>query len=637
MKKRIILCFIIFLLFYSNCTTLLKSNLPNIEYSEPLVIKQLKYYDNSFYKGIYTEERLIIAKLNFIKDNIGLNEAFLYICKELQKNSISPLLNFHFVKLAFQTDKKKYASESIIRIDNYIIGKVRKDKEDIINLYKAAYYASLDKNRKAKRLFKKLTNINQLDESRKRDFDIEKIRIMKNVGFIDASYLIPDKDINNVYNILSSKFKARINIEKLTSYLIDIKVNYPKDFRYYKILLKSIGSTTHTVNNEKAYKKLLTLINNKEIINILESEEHIGVTKGELLLLLSIYYYINDEYKEVFKYYDMLLKNEESLILNYPDLIYEFYINTNIGEIYFKKFLENPERIGAEVFEDTVSYIEKYNSYFFLNRKLIDWEFLKTNAELDILYAEKITDYDSIIEGLLKNLIDGHTQFFIYDNNENNFSDKVENNSFSTNHKSYEFEIIKEYNIGILTLNSFSLNFEEFTKWYDNIFIQINKTKGLIIDVRNNTGGNSNIGDYIISTLINDILITKYSVKRDNPSDPLSFFPLQIDYIKPNKKMFFGEPIVILISENSASATEQFIAGLKDSSRAITVGAKTKGTSGNPSFIILKNASALNISSYVLIRLNGKILEKEGIIPDFEIKNMYEQQKKAIEYINDTT
>lgn len=60
---------------------------------------------------------------------------------------------------------------------------------------------------------------------------------------------------------------------------------------------------------------------------------------------------------------------------------------------------------------------------------------------------------------------------------------------------------VKEDNIGLLTVGSFQ-NSDFNRTYFDELYDEILKTDALIIDIRNNSGGNSSHADYLISHFI---------------------------------------------------------------------------------------------------------------------------------------
>ncbi len=79
----------------------------------------------------------------------------------------------------------------------------------------------------------------------------------------------------------------------------------------------------------------------------------------------------------------------------------------------------------------------------------------------------------------------------------------------------------------------------------------------------------------------------------------------------------YSGPVVILVSEYSASATEVFAAGMQDSGRARLVGSQSCGcVLGITHDRVMKGGGVLEISEVLWFSPKDRKLEGEGVIPD---------------------
>ena len=110
------------------------------------------------------------------------------------------------------------------------------------------------------------------------------------------------------------------------------------------------------------------------------------------------------------------------------------------------------------------------------------------------------------------------------------------------------------------------------------------------------------------------------STKGRNISETRKFFARKGDEIK-------GKPIVVLINNGSASASEIFAGALKDHKRAIILGENSYGKGSVQSIIPLRNGGGirLTISKYYLP--SGKSISEVGVSPDIEINEKGEEFK----------
>ena len=169
----------------------------------------------------------------------------------------------------------------------------------------------------------------------------------------------------------------------------------------------------------------------------------------------------------------------------------------------------------------------------------------------------------------------------------------------------------KNKNLGYIRLKSFNENSDkQFLKSVKE-FEKKNKIKGYVLDLRNNPGGlltqAINITDYFLED--GEIV----STKGRKISETRKFFARKGDEIK-------GKPIVVLINNGSASASEIFAGALKDHKRAIILGENSYGKGSVQSIIPLKNGGGirLTISKYYLP--SGKSISEVGVAPDIFVE-----------------
>ena len=133
---------------------------------------------------------------------------------------------------------------------------------------------------------------------------------------------------------------------------------------------------------------------------------------------------------------------------------------------------------------------------------------------------------------------------------------------------------------------------------------------GYILDIRNNPGGLLSQAIKISDFFLNDgeIVSTKGRKSKDNRK----FFAKKGDKIN-------GKPLIVLINNGSASASEIVAGALQDQKRAVLLGETTFGKGSVQSIIPLKNRGAirLTVSKYYLP--SGKSISEVGVSPDIQV------------------
>ena len=190
--------------------------------------------------------------------------------------------------------------------------------------------------------------------------------------------------------------------------------------------------------------------------------------------------------------------------------------------------------------------------------------------------------------------------------------------------KSVESKILgKKDNIGYVKLKSFNENSDkQFIKTIKK-YEKEKKLIGYIVDLRNNPGGLLTQAISITDFFLEDGEIV--STKGRKISETRKFFAKSGDGVN-------GKPVIVMINNGSASASEIFAGALKDHKRAIILGENSYGKGSVQSIIPLKNGGGirLTISKYYLP--SGKSISEVGVSPDIIIR---EEAKDSAANSND--
>ncbi|MBO5478639.1 MAG: S41 family peptidase [Clostridia bacterium] len=187
-------------------------------------------------------------------------------------------------------------------------------------------------------------------------------------------------------------------------------------------------------------------------------------------------------------------------------------------------------------------------------------------------------------------------------------------------------EKVLENNIGYIEFNSFDEGCsEEFKEKLEEL--KNKNITSLIIDIRNNGGGLVDealeIADYIVEK-DKTLLITVDKNNNENIT-------------KSKKDPIIDVPIVLLINENSASASEILAGALKDNGKATIVGEKSYGKGVIQELLTLTDGSGLKITTNEYFTPNRNKINEIGITPDIEVVLSDElKQQLVIEEKDDT-
>ena len=152
--------------------------------------------------------------------------------------------------------------------------------------------------------------------------------------------------------------------------------------------------------------------------------------------------------------------------------------------------------------------------------------------------------------------------------------------------------------------------FSDKTLFEINTFFKNKKIKALLLDLRGNPGGIFEQSVKVADLFLNEGLIVSYKIKTEKKAKKFKahYSNTLADF-----------PLVVLIDEYSASASEIVAGALKDHKRALLVGRKSFGKGSIQNVFPLKNNHALKLTVGEYQTPSGKLIHQKGIEPDVEI------------------
>jgi len=163
--------------------------------------------------------------------------------------------------------------------------------------------------------------------------------------------------------------------------------------------------------------------------------------------------------------------------------------------------------------------------------------------------------------------------------------------------------------IGYIKLSQFhSQSAKEMQEAVES-FSRDDKVKGLILDLRDNGGGEFEAAVDIADLFLDEVPVVTAVDARGN---------------REVYKASMGKtplPLVILVNGDSASASEILAAALQDNKRAALVGQKTFGKGLVQTVFPLRDGGALKLTTQTYYTPRGTDINKVGISPDYTIKD----------------
>lgn len=180
---------------------------------------------------------------------------------------------------------------------------------------------------------------------------------------------------------------------------------------------------------------------------------------------------------------------------------------------------------------------------------------------------------------------------------------------------------ILDNNIGYIQLSTFISN--DAAREFRTALEKLNRTDGLIIDLRDNPGGLLSNSLEIADMLLENGVIVSTVGRHGKNTDMASGMPLT------------HQPIAVLVDEESASASEILAGALQDNARGVIIGTRTYGKGLVQEINRLPGGAALHITVSRYLTPAGTDINKKGILPDIQVTDREQQKNVAVAYLKE--
>ncbi len=151
--------------------------------------------------------------------------------------------------------------------------------------------------------------------------------------------------------------------------------------------------------------------------------------------------------------------------------------------------------------------------------------------------------------------------------------------------------------------------------------------QGLILDLRNNPGGVLTGAVGVSDIFLEDGELIVYTKGRVQDAE--------LNYSASTNDSVGGIPIVVLINEGSASASEIVAGALQDHKRAVIMGQKSFGKGSVQTILPLKENAALKLTTARYFTPQGRSIQAEGIVPDILVNETHEEDGKGFQFVRE--
>lgn len=291
-----------------------------------------------------------------------------------------------------------------------------------------------------------------------------------------------------------------------------------------------------------------------------------------------------------------------------------------------------------------------YENYPFFTLHQLDWRVVDRRFRSQVTVSTKPKELFQIFQQMIEPLRDAHTGLVAWDIHEEFDGWRLAPNHLDENQWKEASDIIasKYLKRGLLSFCKGHLQFGvlkdaigylRITAFYDyadtpsyddrlklleealdSIFKGASRWKALVIDVRQNKGGDDALGLAVASRLTKSRYLAYKKVARKNMSGRLRFTPSQEVWVAPSSRPGFYGRVLLLSGPDMVSAGETFAMALMGRKpRAVRIGLNTQGVFSDVLVRTLPNGWHFHLPNEVYYTKDGKSFDGAGIPPDIEV------------------
>lgn len=289
-----------------------------------------------------------------------------------------------------------------------------------------------------------------------------------------------------------------------------------------------------------------------------------------------------------------------------------------------------PEYNEETIYDPLVNYDalcrEVGERYCFFAEKDIDWDKVCAEKRKKLKRNSGDGELFSVMSELLDELKDGHVNLvtpFATSYYKKWWSDYPQDFNWRTLQEYYlkfgglqtggiQYCIFMPENVGYIYYPSFSSTVSELS--LDYVLTMLAETDGLIIDVRDNGGGNLTNVPILVGRFINEKIIGGYIRHKTGPGHNDFSEPYAIYYEPSADRVHYDKEICVLTNRSTYSAANDFVSVMSGLPQVRIVGAVTGGGGGMPATTELPNGWAVRYSASPITDAKGRNTEN-GIAP----------------------
>lgn len=284
---------------------------------------------------------------------------------------------------------------------------------------------------------------------------------------------------------------------------------------------------------------------------------------------------------------------------------------------------------ALQLFDEVWADFDANYSFFVL--KGIDWQALRTQYRSQLNSQSTDAAAYDVIAAMLLELEDGHVRIespfgtSTYTGWFDPFPENFDRTVVSASYLGGTEQVSPQANLtfglvapGVGYVHVSSLGGSGYDADIEFIAGELEPLQGLIIDLRNNGGGNDRNGEAIISRLTNMSQVYRRVRFRDGPNhgDFGPFIDSSTSAVSPT---LFNIPIAVLTNRRTASSAESLVLAFRTLPNIVTIGDFTGGISANPALRTMANGWQYTVSRWIEYLPDNSTFEGIGLEPDIRV------------------
>jgi hypothetical protein len=281
--------------------------------------------------------------------------------------------------------------------------------------------------------------------------------------------------------------------------------------------------------------------------------------------------------------------------------------------------------LAADAFDQLWGAFDEGYAMFIL-RPEINWARMRDQFRPRALASKSSDDFADVCAEMLKPLRDLHVRLSLAGTSVPVYDPPRPSNSNPSAHKA----ILGGLNIsGRLqwAVTSDKIGFAAIYGWDDDALPeqfgraleQMRDTRGLILDVRWNGGGNERLAQEVAGRFLTREVVYAYDQFRDGPAST-NLTKKAPRKVQPAGPWRYSRPVILLMGQKCMSGNEAFIGMMAGAPNVTTMGDRTCGSSGNPQVVELPLSMTVTVPRWIDYKADGQPLDEHGYEPKVPFK-----------------